>query len=161
MKFCLILRIFRINTSLKSLSRNWIRSSEFVKFKLNLTKAVGGSVCRSHLHPFNFKKQEERRGGLFLSKINQSVEVGHCGCCLQGSFESPQSTTLQSARLTEVEIFPLLIDSAGSTDHCTPAQPTVSSSNYRTTTTTAAAVMSYLDQIMSIRAELTIFCLST
>ena len=55
-----------------------------------------------------------------------------------------------SARVTEVEIFPSLISSL-ITLHT--SQPTLSSTNYRTTTTAVAAaavITSYLDQIMPI-----------
>ena len=154
LKIYLILRIFHINTSLKSPSRYWTRA-EFVKSELNITKVMG--VYADHIFIHSILRNKRR---IFLSRINQSVESGHHG--LASVYKAGLKVHIQpSARLVEAEIFPLLIDSIIWSVHTPNSQPsTLSSNNYwttSTTTTTAAAVTSYLEQTMSINAALTIY----
>ena len=125
--------------NLRVVTASWI-TAEFVKIWTKSNKGCG-SVCRSHLHPFNFKKQEE----IFLSKINQSVKAGQDRVFTR---EAWKSTVCPLPDWMKLKYFLYWLTGWSLHTFNRQLQQLLDNNNSSSSSST-----SYLDQIMSIMAD--------
>ena len=125
--------------NLRVVTASWI-TAEFVKIWTKSNKGCG-SVCRSHLHPFNFKKQEE----IFLSKINQSVKAGQDRMFTR---EAWKSTACPLPDWMKLKYFLYWLTGWSLHTFNRQLQQLLDNNNSSSSSST-----SYLDQIMSIMAD--------
>ena len=100
--------------NLRVVTASWI-TAEFVKIWTKSNKGCG-SVCRSHLHPFNFKKQEE---DIFI----RTQSISERRQTQDSRSESPQSTVCQTGWSYNISFIDWLYDHC--TQHSQPSDPAI------------------------------------